>query len=188
MTTISSTGIETPGPPARTSCYQTKTMCMMPLHLFSASQHHDGVLLLLQKLQQKTQDTDFVEWFAWNFGWNYYILIYTHCQASWLWTHSILSLLFMMVWHFLSDSHKVMIAFVMIPSNCCCGELFCNCNRCMLCDLGVGLQHKVRGSKNKSDIQFLSCRHWYSLWCHWGALSPPSEFIRLCLSSWVVNS
>jgi hypothetical protein len=64
MTTISSTGIETPGPPARTSCYQTKTMCMMPLHLFSASQHHDGVLLLLQKLQQKTQDTDFVEWFA----------------------------------------------------------------------------------------------------------------------------
>jgi hypothetical protein len=37
---------------------------MMLLHLFSASQHHDGVFLLLQELQQKTHDADFVEWFA----------------------------------------------------------------------------------------------------------------------------
>ncbi len=68
-----------------------------------------------------------VWWFAWSFG---YVVIElcTPTVRSW-WSHWVvmaLSLLFMMkvmVWHFMSNSHKVMTALiVMLPSIFCCGD------------------------------------------------------------------
>jgi hypothetical protein len=55
---------------------------------------------------------------------DHYILIYTHCWELMksVGTNGSLSLLFMMkvmVWHFVSNSHKVVTALVMLPPKCC---------------------------------------------------------------------
>jgi len=55
------------------------------------------------------------------------MLIYTHCWElmNSVGSHGSLSLLFMMkvmVCHFVSDSHEVMTALIVVLPNCCCGD------------------------------------------------------------------
>ncbi len=77
---------------------------------------------------------------------DHYILIYTNhgrLMKS-LGSHGSSSLLFVMkvmVWHHVSNSHKVMTALIfMFPSNCCCGDfsvISWICNRSSFGDLGL---------------------------------------------------
>jgi hypothetical protein len=90
---------------------------------------------LLQELQQKTQDAGFVEWFAWNSGWNYYILIYTtvrhhdyeliasyHCYSWWTWWSDTLWATLIRLWLHLSCYHQTVVVenFSAIAIDACC--------------------------------------------------------------------
>jgi hypothetical protein len=66
----------------------------------------------------------------WSFGVDYYILIYTHClelmQSMGTSGNSfVLFITKVMVWLYISNSHKIKIALIiMLPSNCCFEDFF----------------------------------------------------------------
>jgi hypothetical protein len=92
----------------------------------SASQHHDQVFPLLPLMWQKMKTQ--ILYNSLSIILDHYILIYTYHQElmTSVGSHVSSSLLFVikvMVWHFVSSSHMVMIeVIVMLPSNCCCGD------------------------------------------------------------------
>ncbi len=76
----------------------------------------------------EAQDADFCIMVCPKFRVDYYVLIYyTHCQElmkSWV-CNGCSSLLFLMkviVWQFVSNSHKVMTALIVKLSSNCCGD------------------------------------------------------------------
>ncbi len=77
----------------------------------------------------KTQDL-FLYNVLWSFGVDYYILIYTHClelmQSMGTSGNSfVLFITKVMVWLYISNSHKIKIALIiMLPSNCCFEDFF----------------------------------------------------------------
>jgi len=129
-----------------------------------ANQHHDLVIPLLPEMEQNLR-THFIYFLAQNIGQVICILICAHrqeliksvrsCGSS-----SLLSMIQVMVWYFLSDSHKVVAALiVMLPSNCCCGDVWADITVCYMwsqhdeyvcCELGMA------GIKFQMDISFLS--------------------------------
>jgi hypothetical protein len=102
---------------------------LLTSHISSPSQHHDLSLSIVSRNVTETQDADFISWYAWYFGqivlylptptvgswWSQWLVMAVHHCYSWVKVKNI--------WHFVSDSHKVMTALsVKLPSNWCCAD------------------------------------------------------------------
>ncbi len=118
-----------------------------------------------------------------------HILVYTHCPELMksVKSHGSLSLLFMMklmVWHFVSDSHKVMtILIIMLPSNCC--GVFS-----ITLYIYIVIGDVVRACFWKVCCWLKVAEHWAKCWDGWNSLN--WRIYHLCLhikrSMWKWNT
>ncbi len=102
------------------------------LCLLSAHQCHDWILSFLPEMWQKLRKQIFCIMVCLNFWADYQILIYSYHQEMMksMGSHGSLSLQFMMevmVWHFVSECHKVLNTLIVtLPLKSCSGDFSAN--------------------------------------------------------------